>query len=268
MKLSDKPCVRSLLVSACLLGGLGATQQAQACAADPYISAICTMAAARDFSGGFSNTYVPASGQTLAINQYNALYSLLGTTYGGNGQSTFQLPDLRGRVIVGAGLSATGQNFPVGATGGQNSVTLNINQLPAHAHALTSATVTTGIGSLAATTTLTGLSGTVSGASFTVNGSSGGTLASSPSGNSLATTTGTTRIYSDAAPSVAMNAGTIGGSANVQFSGGNPTTTLTGSPAVGGSTSPVGGNLPISTMPPYLAMYTYIAVNGLYPTSN
>ena len=59
-----------------------------------------------------------------------ALFSLLGATYGGDGVNTFALPDLRGRVSV-----SSGSNYPLGSTGGVESVTLNVNQIPAHSHA-------------------------------------------------------------------------------------------------------------------------------------
>ncbi len=75
-------------------------------------------------------------GQTLSIAQNTALFSLLGTTYGGNGQTTFALPDLRGRVPLhpgqGPGLSPRDQ----GEVGGSEAVTLTAGQLPAHNHAL------------------------------------------------------------------------------------------------------------------------------------
>ena len=73
-------------------------------------------------------------GQLLPINQNQALFALLGTTYGGNGRTTFALPDLRGRVPVGAGASSTGTTFALGATGGQEAVKLTTGQLPAHGH--------------------------------------------------------------------------------------------------------------------------------------
>ncbi len=69
------------------------------------------------------------NGQFLPINQNQALFSLLGTMYGGNGQTTFALPDLRGRAAIHQGNGHT-----VGEAGGLNSVTLTINQLPAHGH--------------------------------------------------------------------------------------------------------------------------------------
>jgi microcystin-dependent protein len=70
------------------------------------------------------------NGQILPINQNQALFSLLGTTYGGDGVRTFALPDLRGRVIV----HSSGA-YPLGAAGGVESVTLNVNQMPVHSHA-------------------------------------------------------------------------------------------------------------------------------------
>jgi microcystin-dependent protein len=69
-------------------------------------------------------------GQLLPINQNQALFSLLGTTYGGNGQTTFALPDLRGRVPIGYG------SHPLGETAGVESVTLATANMPAHGHPL------------------------------------------------------------------------------------------------------------------------------------
>ena len=73
-------------------------------------------------------------GQLLPINQNQALFSLLGTTYGGDGRTTFSLPDLRGRIPVGAGQPSAGSSYPLGTTGGQETVELTTSQLPAHAH--------------------------------------------------------------------------------------------------------------------------------------
>jgi microcystin-dependent protein len=75
-------------------------------------------------------------GQLLPINQNQALFSLLGTNFGGDGKTTFALPDLRGRVPVGAGQAATGSSYAVGSTGGQETVKLTSSQLAAHAHAI------------------------------------------------------------------------------------------------------------------------------------
>jgi microcystin-dependent protein len=73
-------------------------------------------------------------GQLLPISQYTALFSLLGTTYGGNGQTTFGLPDLRSRVPVGAGQAPGLSNYQLGQTSGSENVTLTVNELPAHTH--------------------------------------------------------------------------------------------------------------------------------------
>jgi microcystin-dependent protein len=74
------------------------------------------------------------NGQLLPIAQYTALFSLLGTTYGGNGQTTFALPDLRGRVPVGSGQGPGLQNYDLGAIAGTETVTLLQSQMPAHTH--------------------------------------------------------------------------------------------------------------------------------------
>ncbi|WP_256806668.1 phage tail protein [Bradyrhizobium sp. Bra64] len=72
------------------------------------------------------------NGALLAIQPNAALFSLLGTYYGGNGTTTFALPDLRGRAILGS--SGGGGSYPVGMTSGTNSVALNAQQLPTHNH--------------------------------------------------------------------------------------------------------------------------------------
>ena len=78
-------------------------------------------------------------GPLLPINQNQALFALLGTTYGGNGQTTFALPDLRGRVAVGAGQAETGTTYDLGSTGGTETAKLAIGQLPAHTHSVAAA---------------------------------------------------------------------------------------------------------------------------------
>ena len=75
-------------------------------------------------------------GSILSIAQYSALFALLGTQFGGDGVRTFGLPDLRGRVPLNAGQGLNLPPYVVGQSGGQNSVTLTVNNLPAHAHAV------------------------------------------------------------------------------------------------------------------------------------
>jgi microcystin-dependent protein len=76
------------------------------------------------------------NGQTMSISQYNALFALLGTTYGGNGTTTFNLPDLQGRVPLHAGSGAGLPVYVQGQKGGQTSVTLQTSNLPAHTHTI------------------------------------------------------------------------------------------------------------------------------------
>jgi microcystin-dependent protein len=71
------------------------------------------------------------NGQLLPISQYSTLFNLIGTTYGGNGITTFALPDLRGRVPV-----HQGKGYNLGQSAGTETVTLSLNQIPAHSHAL------------------------------------------------------------------------------------------------------------------------------------
>jgi microcystin-dependent protein len=80
-------------------------------------------------------------GSLLPISQYEALFSLIGTTYGGDGQTTFALPDLRSRAPI-----HQGNGHPLGEIGGTETVTLTVNQIPAHSHVpqASSAGATTG----------------------------------------------------------------------------------------------------------------------------
>ena len=80
------------------------------------------------------------AGQILPISQNTALFSLLGTTYGGNGQTTFALPDLRGRVPNSSGQGPGLANYDLGQVGGFESITLTTNAIPAHSHGLPSHT--------------------------------------------------------------------------------------------------------------------------------
>jgi microcystin-dependent protein len=282
------PSLRSVLSAATACSCLVVSTPAAACPSDPYVSAVCIMAMRiTDFRG-----FMQANGATIQVVQYQALYSLIGTTYGGTGNTTFLLPDLRGRVVIGTG---QGTNLPLynpGDNGGANTVTLNNTNVPLvpHAHALTpGATATVAIGNLSVATTMTGLAATTSLANVTatasasglnLKGFSGNGLLGTASGNALATpTVPSAKIYASSTPDVTMAAGSISGSAPVTFTGtptttitGTPTTTLSGLPTVtlGGSTAPMGAPAasPVSVMQPYLAMNYFIAVEGMYPSRN
>jgi microcystin-dependent protein len=95
------------------------------------------------FMAGFNfapRGYAMCNGQVLPIAQNTALFSLLGTTYGGNGQTTFALPDLRGRVPVHVGQGPGLSPYSLGQNGGTETVTLGANQIPAHNHPLNATT--------------------------------------------------------------------------------------------------------------------------------
>ena len=86
--------------------------------------------------------WATCSGQLMAIDQNQALFALIGTTFGGDGQSTFALPDLRGRRIVGVGQGPGLQPYVLGQLGGEEDVTLTVAQLPQHSHSANASSAT------------------------------------------------------------------------------------------------------------------------------
>lgn len=95
---------------------------------DPYLGEI------RMFAGNFAPVgWLKCDGQLLSISQNDALFSLIGTTYGGDGQTTFALPDLRGRLPIHTG-TQSGISYTIGQAAGTENVTLTTQQLPAHSH--------------------------------------------------------------------------------------------------------------------------------------
>jgi microcystin-dependent protein len=105
--------------------------------AQPYVGEI------RMFAGNFAPAgWMFCDGSTLPISEYDTLFNLIGTTYGGDGQSTFQLPDLRGRLPLHWGTDpGTGTNFVIGQAAGTEEVTLTTQQIPQHNHLLTTTNV-------------------------------------------------------------------------------------------------------------------------------
>jgi len=80
--------------------------------------------------------WMPCNGQLLPISQYSALFSLLGTQFGGDGRTTFALPDLRGRVSLHQGQGPGLSNYIMGQAGGTEQVTLTQTEMPSHSHAV------------------------------------------------------------------------------------------------------------------------------------
>ncbi len=94
--------------------------------AQPYVGEI------RMFAGNFAPAgWMFCEGQLMPISENETLFQLIGTTYGGDGQSTFGLPDLRGRLPI-----HMGNGFILAETGGAEEITLTVNQIPAHSHPL------------------------------------------------------------------------------------------------------------------------------------
>ncbi|HEX7832762.1 MAG TPA: tail fiber protein [Thermoanaerobaculia bacterium] len=92
--------------------------------AQPYVGEI------RMFAGNFAPAgWMFCEGQLLPISENETLFQLLGTTYGGDGESTFALPDLRGRIPI-----HQGNGFILAETGGAEEITLTVNQIPSHSH--------------------------------------------------------------------------------------------------------------------------------------
>ena len=122
---------------------------------------------------GAPNGWQACNGSLLSIAEYEVLFTLIGTTYGGDGQVTFAVPDLRGRLPIHQGTGPGLSNYVIGQVSGTETVTLNTQQMPAHTHGM--------IATTAASTALTPgtnlLPGTVSGDVFYATDLTGATPA-------------------------------------------------------------------------------------------
>ena len=187
------------------------------------------------------------NGQTLSINDNTALYSLLGTTYGGDGVTTFALPDMRGRVPIhqGRGPGISG-NYMMGYRGGTEQITLSANTMPTHSHSATAESQSQSSVAPGATAT-----STLKAANTTMN-------QTNAAGHSLANQSGMIKAYSDTAPNVAMHAGSV-----VTTLDGIAVTTTTNTTV---TVNNAGSSNPFPILQPYLVVNCIIATNGIYPT--
>ncbi|RKP48113.1 phage tail protein [Trinickia fusca] len=177
-------------------------------------------------------------GQILPVSQNQALFSLLGTTFGGNGSSNFGLPDLQGRGPIGTGTGTGLSPITWGEVGGQEEVTLTTNQLPTHTHASQSSSssmTSTGTISIPATTSSTGGTGTPSATTVLGPMSQGGRAG---------------ELYSTSAPNVTL------APFGVTVMGDAPRVTI-------GTT---GNSLPTPLRNPYLGLTCIVALQGIFPT--
>ena len=104
--------------------------------AQPYVGEI------RMFAGNFApNGWMFCEGQTLPISENEVLFQLIGTTYGGDGEQTFNLPNLASRVPIHMGTGPDGTTYQIGEAAGVEQVTLNTDQIPNHTHPFTAAVI-------------------------------------------------------------------------------------------------------------------------------
>jgi microcystin-dependent protein len=190
--------------------------------------------------------WLQCDGQTLPISQYQALFALIGTTYGGNGTTNFALPDMRGRVPVHQGQHPGGSMYKLGQTAGSENTTLTVNQLPAHTHAATANSVSNSTIAPGATAT------------STLKAVNNDADQKNASGNALANAKGLNSAYSSAAPNVSMNAASIETTLN-----GLGITTTTNTTV---NIAPAGNSQPLSMMQPYTVVNCIIAWNGVFPS--
>ena len=202
--------------------------------------------------------YATCQGQQQAIGSQQALYSLIGITFGGNGTTTFNLPDLRSRFAIGQGQGLNLSPYLIGQKGGNELSVLTIANLPVHNHAATYTPPS-----------FAPLGFTPPSAATTINAYTAPTARQvSPAGALLTGAVDNTTSAPVAAYSTAGTAATL--------ATGAATTSLTGGGVTGGGmTSPgnvaigtTGNSVPFATLSPYLAMNYAICLMGLYPPRN
>jgi microcystin-dependent protein len=189
-----------------------------------------TIGEIRMFAGNFApRAWAFCNGQLLSIAQNTALFSILGTTYGGNGQTTFALPNFNGRTAVGTGTGPGLSNVDLGQVSGVENTTLTVGNLPAHNHTAT-ATIT----------------GTVNPKALADAG-----LGDDPANSFPAISSGSNKMYTSStqAPDATMGASPI--SATVQVTVGN-----------------TGSSQPVNIRNPYLGMNYIICLEGIFPSRN
>ena len=189
------------------------------------------------FAGNFApRGWMFCQGQLLPISQNSALFAILGTTYGGNGQTTFGLPDLRSRVPVGAGQGPGLSNVTQGQLWGAENVSLLVTQIPTHAHESGKITVTVTDGVV----------------DVPVNTEGGDGKSANPTG--FLSADGATRSFANAA------------TANDKYSGKSLNVKYTQVSATAERTSIVGGSQPHPNIQPSLGINYIIALEGIFPS--
>jgi microcystin-dependent protein len=179
------------------------------------------------------NGWAKCDGQLLTIAEHQTLFNLIGTTYGGNGTTTFALPNLQGKTMI-----HNDTTYGLGNTGGTAENTLSESQLPAHKH---------DVGSMTASHNLTG--------TLKVNEEDAVTDEATGASFGVMQATGAP----DVIPYNSLVSDTLMVSGNVQ---------IDGTVSLSGSTTTSGNGAPVNNMPPYLAVNTIIALEGINPLAN
>lgn len=206
----------------------------------PYIGEIKTVAFNFPPRG-----FVSCAGQIMSISQNTALFSLLGTTYGGNGQNTFGLPNLQGRVAVGQGQSPGTSIYQLGEVAGTETVTLTSLQMPMHTHAATNTAQT-----ISSPATLSG--------DISIPAQSGGAATNTP-GTTVVLGKPGSPLYANASnTTLAPFTATLTGSASVAI----PANSL------GIQNGSAGGSQPFAILQPFLVINYVIATAGIFPSRN
>lgn len=194
---------------------------------DPFVGQI--------IQGGWNfapRGYHFCDGSLLAISQNQALFALLGTAYGGNGQTTFGLPDLRGRTMVGQGSGPGLSPYVLGQIGGVENTSLTSNNLPSHTHSATF---------------------------------------SSTASLNVATTKATTQIAADQSVlGRSVDSSSLGAIPDIYCPAGTATSIALAGLNVAGNVAvaPAGSSAPFSVLSPYNTITVVIALEGIFPSRN
>lgn len=199
-----------------------------------------TIGEIRAFAGNFAPAnWALCQGQTMSIAQFTALFSILGTTYGGDGQTNFLLPNIQSRIVISPGQGPGLPNYDLGATLGEEGHVLTINEMPGHNHTVTTQNDTT---PPSATVSLMGIN---------ANGAK-----PTPAGNLLGQDPGGKTIYAPGTSSpVAMNAGSV---VLNSLTTSVPTVTV----------NVTGQSIPHNNIQPVLGVNYIICLEGIFPSRN
>lgn len=227
-----RKAIRQSLAVLTVMVGVAGVNTANACSSDGYLGSLSV------FAGNFAiRGCAFAEGQLLSISSNTALFSLLGTIYGGDGRTTFALPDTRGRSIIGVGTGPGLSTIAVGQKGGVETVTLTVANMPAHTHDATADFDATGLEALL----------------NAYQPAQGNGKNATGSDQYINTATGTT--FSDDVPNVTLSPMSID-------------IVASGDPVGAVTVESTGGGNAVNIRDPYIGMHWLIQLTGLYPSRN